>query len=336
MRSVSALIFVIVLAIAGAIYTYDSGNDEPVGPVESLASESNADVDVGREPPQRSKAEAVRFPVAEALAAKDHIISFGNGREVAVNLKQSPRSVPYNYPTEQFIDIYYDLEEAALAGESTAAIQLFTNLKACQYAHRSKDELDQALKRARDEGKVEWLDGRRGPQQIPPGFDYSQYEERLKDNFVFCEGITDEQTDNHEKWARLAIDAGDYYGTRLLTEELGRTQESFELWQRAWDQGHINSTTALLLYYRDGTPDYLGGQPDYVQTYAYQLIRNKIYEAADQLSQVPNANRVQAMNDALHATSGHLSPHEQEEAIAMAADMLEANENCCYGHWSWR
>jgi hypothetical protein len=250
-------------------------------------------------------------------------------------MKHRPKFVPYYYPTERFIDIVDDLEKAALTGESAAAIQLARTLKACQSAYRSESELELELERIRTEGTIRFTAKNLDPQPLPAGFNYSTYEANLRRNQVLCEGLSDEQIDSRQDWLRLAVELGDYYGTRFLTAELGKTQESFELWQQAWDDGHINGVTALILYYRRGIPEHLDGRPDYVQTYSYTLIRNKIYEASDQYAEIPNSDRREATHADLIGIGSHLSPHEQEEAENLAADLLEANENCCYGSWRW-
>ena len=59
------------------------------------------------------------------------------------------------------------------------------------------------------------------------------------------------------------------------------------------------------------------------------LIRNDVYESAHQDLGYSNVGMLDAMNDALIATSGFLTPHELDIAESMAADLLETN----YGPW---
>jgi hypothetical protein len=157
----------------------------------------------------------------------------------------------------------------------------------------------------------------------------------LSKAFDFCEGISAELRQDYKSWAEMAAYSGDYFGIRFLTEELGPGQESHELWKVAWGQGHINAATATILYFRHGHSDQSTGQPDYVQTYAWQLVRNKVYDAAFSYSSRPISQRSEGMAAALDATAGYLTPHEQREAENLAADILEANPNCCIGNWPW-
>ena len=333
MKRLSVLAVIALLAIAIVFYIYDGSNSDSGGSLEAIALDNRDDLSV---PVPRVPAEPIRMPESESMASRDLSIAFGNAREVTVTLRQRPRLNPYFYPTERLIDIYFDLEEAALSGESAAAIQLYQGLKRCNNTPTSRDELDRILTRARDEGIVEWRTRDQAAEPAPVGFNYNSYETYLEESFMFCDGIAANQSENYLEWVRLAAESGEFWGTRFLTEELGDTEESFVLWQQAWEQGHINAATALLLRYRAGNIEQLGGQPDYITTYAFQLIRNKITQAAQSFSANPNSSMLQAMDEALHATRGYLSPREQELAENLAADMIEANPNCCIGNWRWR
>lgn len=330
------ILVTIVAAVAMVIALYFVGpwhnNDGPVGNSdsdESAAAVANLNDGIAEKAP-------VRVPDAEAPIGKDVTVRFRNGKEVQINLRQKPIPRPYFYPTERFLDLYDELELAAMSGHSAAAIQIFRSLKACQYAHRTKDELDRALERLRTDGIIEWPNGVREAETIPHGIEYGPFEQSMIDSYELCEGVSDEQANDAERWARLAAEAGDYMGIRLLTEEIGKTQESYELWQQAWEQGYVNGAQAMIIYYRDGIPESLGGEPDYIRMYAFQLIRNKLHEAASQWASHSNSNKLAAMDNALRGTGGFLTPQEQEEAEALAAEILSEDRNCCLGMWGWQ
>jgi len=260
-------------------------------------------------------------------------LTFSGGQEVEIELRNRPPLPPYFVPTERFVDIYDELAAAALVGEAAAAVQLYRNLSTCRHAHRSQRELDDALDQLHEEGAMAWPGHNGDVEFVPEGFDKTAYANSLKRAYVRCEGLDSDQISQAENWIRLAVQNGEYMGTRFLTEELGRTEESFDLWQAAWDEGHINAAQALIMYYRDDSPDAVNGAPDYIKTYAFQLIRNKVRLAANEFSDMPNPQMAQAYDDALKVTSGFLNPQEQREAEQLAIEILSANENCCIGTW---
>jgi hypothetical protein len=332
-RKIFLVIFIFIFI--GALYFFTpleierSGGDRHtimVSEIPAISEEPTSEIET---------ADPIRLTETALAETRIRSIVFDNGREVQVQLKQRVDQLAYFAPTAQFLDLYDDLKEAALSGNGIAAVQLYSNLENCKLSYRTKSELDQAIRKLQEDHTVEWPAGTREPHSIAPGIDHSVYVADLTERYTLCKGITNAHLSNTEQWARIAVDAGEYMGTRLLARELGKTQESFELWQAAWDAGHINAATALLLYYRRGVPDHMGGQPDYVRTYAYQLIRNKVYESAMQEEGSADAGRLQAMDNALRATGGHLNAQEQALAEDLAADMLEANINCCFGPWRW-
>ena len=333
-RNTTLLLGVLMVIVALYFWQGSANVDSPTSTVEqeieSTAHEKDEVVEVQIDPAP------VRFPEPSPMDPKKHTFFFDNGREVTVTLQQRPESVPYLYPTSRFIDIYDDLVLAAENGSSSAAVQLYLSLKGCQTAYSSQADLGQALAKIRDEGIIEWPGNSRPSETVPTGLDYTQFAENLASQYAQCQGVSSDQAFDIEQWARIAVDVGDYMGTRLLVEEIGPSQESFELWQNAWEQGHINAATGLLLLYRKGVPEHLNGQPDYIQTYAYQLVRNMMYEAASEYSSYSNSNRLQAMDNALRGTGGFLTPQEQAEAENLAADLMESNANCCIGSWGWR
>lgn len=337
MKSRFAVLFGILVFTGGVFYVFKIDNSDVIVPIESSKTIATDENEAESELVEKQiKAQRFSGRGTSPVAPRNATVTFANGREVDVALRQRTRLDPYFDDTGQFLDIYYDLEVAALDGDARAAIQMVSSLKTCRKAFKTRGDMEQALKRLREDSVLDYPGDNRESKQLLPGMDISSIENQIQFVFDYCEGIGDAETADVEKFARIAIDAGEYMGTRLLTEELGRTREGFDLWQDAWKEGHINGAVSMILFYRDGIPENLDGKPDYVKTYAYHLIANKVYEAASQFSQASNSEMLTAMGDALIGAAGFLTPHEQAEAVELAANLLEANQNCCIGSWMWQ
>jgi len=334
LKNQNVLLLGVGAAVALVVYAIvPSAPREPTDATRTIAqTESGAnDQAIGE---SSDRPELVRAPMPENSPTIGHVIQFDNGREVSVNLRRRTEHPFYFLPTNKFVDMYHELEFAALSADATAANQLFINLKACAALPATEELLNDLLMRARDNGMIPSRRGD-GLQAAPEGFDYNAYARNKKSGFEFCDGILPELRQDYLKWGMMSAYAGNYYGIRFLTEELDIGQESFDLWKTAWEQGHVNAATAIVVHMRRGIRDQSIGDPDLVQTYAWQLIRNKIYDAAYGYSPQPDSRRAEAMASALHSTAGYLSPHEQEVAENLAVDILESSSNCCIGDWPW-
>ena len=332
-RYVAALGIAIVVVAVVYLLDWLRTDNEPFEPSLTTAQETLSESALATDGID-SVPKLIRTAPPPSAVTKDHVIQFDNGRQIAVELKNRTGQPFYFEPTEKFVDMYVALEQAALSGEATAATQLYMHLKACSTVPETEEAMSQVLLRISEDGLMPNRKGD-GLEPTPEGFDYEVYAQRLDKAFRFCEGISAEQRQDYKAWAEMAAYSGDYFGIRFLTEELGPGPESYKLWKIAWSQGHINAATASIIHFRHGYWDQSTGQPDYVQTYAWQLIRNKVYDAAYGFASRPIPQRSEAMAAALDATAGYLTPHQQREAENLAADLLEANPNCCIGSWPW-
>ena len=86
--------------------------------------------------------------------------------------------------------------------------------------------------------------------------------------------------------------------------------------------------------YRRGTAPGLDGKPDLTKAYAYELLQNKIFTRALDVSENPNASNIQSMMDnSLSTDSANLTIDELNIAETLAIELLRRNESCCKGIW---
>ena len=329
MKTVSAVAFVVLISAMLWLLQNKRGDEisVPVAPNESnRAGEASS--------PELPMVDVPR-PAAEPRTDDERVVTveFDNGRTVALTLRHEPLLKSYIQPIDRLVDVHADMEAAALAGNMAAAVQLYEELLTCANTPASQFELEQELQRLREEGIVRDQYG--GQMELPAGADPQILEDYLAANRAYCEGITSQQIDSRVKWLRRAAGAGEYEGFRYLAAELGTSRESFKILEQAWAGGHVNALAELLQRHRTVAATHPERDPDYAEIYALQLNLIKITAAADALgSRIPKLLQ-QEMEDTLQEAAAFLSPHEQAMAEARAADMLEANVNCCKAYWVW-
>ena len=264
-------------------------------------------------------------------------IKFSSGEEVDVTLRHFwPDETPVEIKP-RLADIYDELVAYAENGDGASARYLNRALRSCRSAFRDKDSKDEAIAKLRATGEISYPEGAEFPDQhVPPGRDIGQFIEVMEEQFVACEGVSDEQIDHAEYWLDEAIRAGDFLATRDHAAEVGvHTAYGFQVQQKLWDQGHISAVNGLGMAYRKGIPGENDGQPDYVKSYAYGYATFKLFEAALEQANSPQAhNRLRSFENSLSGKGAYLTPEQQGAAIELAAEILRENKNCCLGVWS--
>lgn len=326
---------VVVLATGGAFFGLGTSaphnadrsapkNSRPPPPAKALTIDDD-------QAPEPLAAPVVTSEVKRSPSQSGHTqsitIKFSDGLDVAIVGRPLPRSSILR--PKQLKDIYAQLVELAKSGDSSAAYGLSRWLNECRYAHSTQAELDGAIARLLEEGLVTY------PVSAPPPRSMAtndpNAEAALVQTFRFCDGITAEQRAGASAWLELGTGRGDLLALRARAQQLSPTQEEFFRSHLAlWEQhGDMSALPALAAMYMRGIS---GAPQDYVRAYAYQLIQFKLNEYAYRDSVFPSHRAaLQSMESSLAAIASYLTPDQTSKAVALAAQLVRQNPNCCVG-----
>ncbi len=259
-------------------------------------------------------------------------VEFPNQASVPIVLRKLHREMPNVERKDTISEMYGPLVEAANNGNIASARFLGKALRSCISAFPTQAKLDAAISILRNDGVRTYGDERESVQ-LNHGVDISGMEQVMRRQFELCMGITKEQADSAIDWSRSAAERGDYSALRDVVKFLGETNESFNLWHQAWNQGHVTAAQELVYYYRYGVGLDNDAGPDHYLAYLYQLIVIKIQSLEHGSTATVPGSPGRLISDeyesALTAMVGLLGPGEQQKAEAEAARILADNKNCC-------
>ncbi len=305
-----------------------SVNDDTILPLKDVA---NLDIQTVPSPanPDRN---------GERLATIQ--VDFPNGVTVPVDLVQFVPPMPSVSIAAPLREIYDDLAAAAEGGDAAAARWLFRQLRTCTNRFEDIVAMESAIAGLKKTGHMTYPDGR--IDEVSTGPQTLGVEDVVREQFETCAGVTQSQIDTSNEWLEKAAESGDFLAMRdYAVVVLGtKTLEGFEMYKKTWDKGHLGSASAMAIFYRNGAPSDLAGQPDMLTSYAYTLISNNVYKSigsaeydSNGLSRRLSASRLYMMDQLLSRKGGYLTPSEVEEAEHLAISMLLNNEACCLGNW---
>lgn len=331
------------MGVTAAYWLWTSGqsDSEKSSPIARNSTTSKSKVVTVESEAQPLGVQATPADVHEIPDIQEVDVKFPSGETVRVSLINFVPDNPPFPPSSRVVDMHDQLVASAESGNGASARVLYGSLKGCKNAFADKKSMLDAVSHLRSTGEVIHPndDSRHG--RIPAGLDTSEMEELIRKNYETCEGITVEQKDDAEYWLEVAAGANDFLALREYARYLGSgTRESFELIQNTWDMGFVSAANSLAIYYEKGGAG-VGGQVDYVNSYAYSLIGSQVYQAAllrDGSRQsrygTQSHNKIKSLDDMLAAKAGYLTPDQQAEAEQVAIDVLKKNESCCRGSWS--
>jgi hypothetical protein len=300
---------------------------EESGPLRNLEKSS-----------QGADANAVPFLAVKKVALvnpglpveKTVVLVFPDASEVLVSIRQHITTYPPVELTDRLVDMYDDLVRTATDGDASAARILYDHLNYCRGAFQDSASWDDAIRMLRDEGVLIHANRDGAVEELPRGLDTSSIERGMRRQFERCEGVSEDQMDEAEEWARRSAEGNDYFGMQAWNRVLGKSEESLKVLEKAWELGHGSALQSISIYHRTGISESAVDQPDYIKVYAYQLAYNKLKEAA-YASQ--NASMMVKMENVLKGLGGYLTPTEQQQAEEMAREIVASNPNCCImGH----
>ena len=330
-----ALGIVAAILLAAYFLLDDKGQPNPASEPDPVAQRPPP------APPGRSidhapvvKPELIKTRSGFVPAVWDTTIEFPNGTKVDVQMKTWQPDPPPFTGWKKLVNAYDALVKEAEAGSPAAARELYRELKNCEEAHTDEASFQSALEYLKKERIQLYPTGERSKKPLH-GDDLVHAEEMMRERFIRCEGITPEHQENKIQWAEMAAHGGDFLSMRTMAREHGFTPEGLYWYEQGWLAGHASAADAMSIWFRNGAADPENQQPDHLRSYAYLYVNYKIYAAALARSSSPNSmNRIVSMENVVRGLGSYLSPKEQEQAEALAAQLLKENTNCCLGGWN--
>lgn len=289
-------------------------------PIRDVAVAQNDATTGSRELPPRP----LRRIPARSAQPLQLLLTLDDGTELPVSIR--PFRMSSIVRPERLADVYADLRRLAQNGDASAGYSLHRWLKECGRAHADEASLSKAVTRVRTEGVMTLGNG-----ETRPTNDVVRAEASLNQVFAFCQGISQEQRDESPAWLAMAASTGELFALRAQADELRHSPDQFvaaykELWYK---HGYSGALSPLAIMYKRG---FAGGQPDYVQVYAFQFAEFKLVERVYGQSVYPShRNMLVAMEDSVRNTGSYLTPQETQQATELGVRLLKENQNCCVG-----
>lgn len=267
-------------------------------------------------------------------------VEFPNGVSVDINLLQYVPEEPTVPSYGPLKDVYDGLAAAAEKGDGAAGRRLYRGLRSCIGRFADSENMEASINELRRTGRIKYPGGT--IEEIGFGPQALGTEDVIREQYQNCSGVTQVQIESRDDWLKLAVDAGDFLAMRDYARfVLGtKTTEGFELYKKTWENGHISSASAMAIFYRDGTPAELNGEPDMLYSYAFTLISNSVKKSVGRIGSdagepsIPlSANRLYSMDQLLSRKGAYLTPSQVEEAEHLAIGILINNDACCLGNW---
>ena len=266
-------------------------------------------------------------------------IEFGNGEKVNVEYAL-PDSHLLPRPNRENLDGYiFDLIELANDGNAEAAHDVHRLLNDCANTPRSLSEYNDSLLELQENGLLNYSLG----IGVNPGFRFEvgskphqSVVDTLKLKFVSCKNVSNQQIENREVWRQRALDLGSLLSLSSKASELSRSdpEAAFKIYTQLWEAGQVRSVSKIAQAYRSGTAPGLNGKPDLMKAYAFELLQNKTFTRALDVSENPNASNIQTMmHNSLSIDSASLTLDELNAAEVLAIELLRRNKDCCKGIW---
>lgn len=255
-------------------------------------------------------------------------VEFGDGDAIAISYNQPPKYP--DIPAGSVSEFYEEWSWRARAGDGDAAFLLHNSLAGCKSRIESEEELNETIDQLYQTHSIHTSGD--GIPSIIPGSQYERLEiveASLRESFVKCKELNDEQIANGNEWLTLAANNGNSHAARQLAQEyfVSDLGESIKYLEMAWLSGDLDALSELAFIHskgRRGRPD----ETDPVQANAYWslyvMITQQLQEAGGELMYVPPSEEITA------SYASQLRPHEVEQSIALAKQILRSNPNCCF------
>jgi len=218
----------------------------------------------------------------------------------------------------------YDILERVASTRGEVALALSEGLRACQRAPASQEDIDNEMAMIPDVAPFPGGMSREAQKKLVL---------RVRTHLLnLCKGVTAEQTARADFWLAKAAELGDPYAALNYAEQLGNSLDAVPFWESAWLAGHADALASLARLYREGRSTPPLRDPDHAQAYAYQYLYVRLTEAMSPTDAPMGRIRARWLAEAqadLQAFERGLTVGEQENAVAQARAMLEANANCC-------
>lgn len=252
-------------------------------------------------------------------------VEFSDGDAIAISYNQPPKYP--DIPAGSVSEFYEEWSSRARAGDGDAAFLLHNSLAGCRSRIESEEELNEAIDQLYQTHSIQTSGD--GIPSIIPGSQYERLEiveAAIRDSFVKCKELNDEQIANGNEWLTLAANNGNSHAARQLAQEyfVSDLGESIKYLEMAWLSGDLDALSVLAFIHSKGRPD----ETDPVQANAYWslyvMITQQLQEAGGELLYVPPSEEITA------SYASQLRPHEVEQSIALAKQILRSNPNCCF------
>lgn len=281
-----------------------------------------ADIGVTISPARAQRKSAVQDNVAD--------ITFPNGSTFSVRFHELPPLFSFQGAKGRLSEFYSGLRSLAESGDAPASFALHHLLEQCRASYPDESSLNNAINTLRTDGVLKWPNDTRPSVRISDRTQIPEIERvALREPHEFCSGTTATQIAESDMWLRNAADAGEFWSRQERAVNLGNTPEAIEEWKSLWKDGHYAALPALSIYLQKGV---YGGEPDYLNAYAYNYIQYKLIEAAYRTGNAGvDLTEVIEVEATVRRSAGFLTPEQNEAALKLAENLMRESPNCCSG-----
>lgn len=322
----SAMLLLVVTVTMSLTY-WQTESDKPE--LTFKKTNTNASVSVSSQTPIVGN---VENPQDSKLVGEE--LSFEiDGELITITLKELEVNA-FSLPNKSASYLYEKLSERALNGEPLYARLLSDLINSCSDSFIDEDDHKLALDRLIKDKKLPSANPKFDGAKVPDDmieFAVNQVEEQFK----YCKELTVVQRGEYSRWAKMAVDGGDFLALENLANHPETpSAERLDLYERQWlEHGYINATTALSLAY-SGTKHSLfeGVEPNLEKAYANYLIsRNLDLSIAKHQGKDSYAIAELNANHDIYESllTSKLSAREHIDAEKLAKEMIKSNSNCC-------
>lgn len=254
------------------------------------------------------------------------VIEFPDGDLLDIRWRRHPKAGVEL--TENLSQDYDVLRHAAEGGDGLAAQMLYENIFTCQKTYATREELEHAIDTLQQTNVIPQPDtGITAHITEPEKID--EIIENLRRQYASCSRLSIEQRDDEQKWLELAV----ANGNSLAMLEYGRALEdpvqAGRLFQQAWFLGNADALSFLADRYRESYEN--GVAPDdKVRWYAALYVFSRLLDAAHGGETGVAARWAQRNRAILDEATKDMLPHELDEAVELAKQMIRSNSNCCF------
>jgi len=314
------LVVVIGLIIVGSIYSAE--NETTIqSDNEGSAEEKTTNENLPTSPSRRA--------AENGLEIDDQLVDVAEPSSAALSVEWQRRSTEPFDMTEPISQHYLILRTNAEAGSKFAAVNLYELVKTCQSAYTEESQLNAAIDRLYQTHMLQTPDMPEPVRIAEPEIVEEYINIGLREPFVNCKGLTDEQKQSPKQWLELAAELGDNLAQIEVSRFIDDNEIALEYLERSWQQGDSGALEFMAeRYWRN----YESGENpgDKIRSHAAFIAYAHLMTAGMQGHGQIADRWVLSVQKRLATMASTMRPNEISDALALSQQLIQENGNCCY------